>query len=107
MFMILLVTVPSAVVVLQKRTGKFMPSSLEKLVINLKPDQFRNIKSFISEDKVTLLMRKGCFPYDYVSGPEKLNETCLPPKEKFYSRLNDEDITDNDDQHGKSRMECI
>ncbi|GFV51050.1 uncharacterized protein TNCV_4743271 [Trichonephila clavipes] len=78
---------------------RFMPSSLEKLVINLKSDQFRNIKSFISEDKVTLLMRKGCFPYDYVSGPEKLNETCLPPKEKFYNRLNDEYITDNDYQH--------
>ncbi|GFV91801.1 uncharacterized protein TNCV_2974731 [Trichonephila clavipes] len=78
---------------------RFMPSSLEKLVINLKSDQFRNIKSFISEDKVTLLMRKGCFPYDYVSGPEKLNETSLPPKEKFYNRLNDEYITDNDYQH--------
>ncbi|GFY53002.1 uncharacterized protein TNIN_453571 [Trichonephila inaurata madagascariensis] len=72
---------------------------LEKLVINLKSDQFRNIKSFISEDKVSLLMRKRCFPYDYVSGPERLNETYLPPKEKFYSRRNDEDITDNDYQH--------
>ncbi|GFT09156.1 uncharacterized protein TNCV_4105911 [Trichonephila clavipes] len=41
-------------------------------------------------------MRKGCFPYDYVSDVEKLNDTCLPPKEKFYSRLIDEDITDDD-----------
>ncbi|GFS76715.1 uncharacterized protein NPIL_654761 [Nephila pilipes] len=78
---------------------RFMPSSLEKLAINLKSDQFRNVRSFISDDKVSLLMRKGCFPYDYVSDVEKLNDTCLPPKEKFYNRLNDEDITDDDYQH--------
>ncbi|GFX97570.1 uncharacterized protein TNCV_2841301 [Trichonephila clavipes] len=53
----------------------------------------------LTDDKVSLLMRKGCFPYDYVSDVEKLNDTCLPPKEKFYSRLNDEDITDDDYQH--------
>ncbi|GFU28690.1 uncharacterized protein NPIL_631291 [Nephila pilipes] len=44
-------------------------------------------------------MRNGCFPYDYVSDVEKLNDTCLPPKEKFYNRPNDEDITDDDYQH--------
>ncbi|GFU01580.1 uncharacterized protein NPIL_134211 [Nephila pilipes] len=77
-----------------------MPSSLEELAINLKSDQFRNVRSFISDDKVSL-MRKGCFPYDYVSDVEKLNDICLPLKEKFYSRLNDEDITDDDYQHAK------
>ena len=29
----------------------------------------------------------------------KLSETQLPPKEEFYSKLNDEDITDDDYQH--------
>ncbi|GFX16449.1 DNA_pol_B_2 domain-containing protein [Trichonephila clavipes] len=35
----------------------------------------------------------------HLTDVEKLNDTCLPPKEKFYSRLNDEDITDDDYQH--------
>ena len=30
---------------------------------------------------------------------KKLKETKLPPKEAFYSRLNDEDISDEDYQH--------
>ncbi|CAH3173192.1 unnamed protein product [Porites lobata] len=41
----------------------------------------------------------GVYPYDYVSSLDKLSETCLPPKEEFYSKLNDEDITDDDYQH--------
>ena len=36
---------------------------------------------------------------DDVSSNEKLSETQLPPKEEFYSKLNDEDITDDDYQH--------
>ena len=39
------------------------------------------------------------YPYDYVSSIEKFSETQLPPKEEFYSKLNDEDITDDDYQH--------
>jgi len=35
-------------------------------------------------------------PYDYVNCMDKLSERSLPPKDKFYSRLNDEDVTDDD-----------
>ncbi|CAH3171729.1 unnamed protein product [Porites lobata] len=41
----------------------------------------------------------GVYPYDYVSSFEKLSETQLPPKEEFFSKLNDEDISDDDYQH--------
>ena len=34
--------------------------------------------------------------YDYVDGLEKLKEVKLPPKEAFYSRLNEENISDED-----------
>ncbi|CAH3173118.1 unnamed protein product, partial [Porites lobata] len=34
-----------------------------------------------------------------VSSLDKLSEKQLPPKEEFYSKLNDEDITDDDYQH--------
>ena len=77
---------------------KFLLTSLANLVGNLQPDDFHNTKEIFREN-VELLTRKGVFPYDYVSSMEKLSETQLPPKEEFYSKLNDEDITDDDYQH--------
>ena len=77
---------------------KFLQTSLANLVGNLQPDDFYNTKEIFSEN-VDQLTRKGVYPYDYVSSNEKLSETQLPPKEEFYSKLNDEDITDDDYQH--------
>ena len=37
-----------------------------------------------------------------MDGLEKLDETELPDKEKFYSKLNDKDITDEEYEHAKS-----
>ena len=54
-----------------------------------------------AEDKLSLLTRKGQYPYEYMNSPEKLNETQLPPKEAFYSRLNDEDISDENYPHAQ------
>ena len=77
---------------------KFLQTSLANLVSNLQPDDFHNTKKIFKKD-VKLLTRKGVYPYDYVSSLEKLSETQLPPKEEFYSKLNDEDISDDDYQH--------
>ena len=44
-------------------------------------------------------LRKGVYPYDYVDCLNKLDETSLPPKEAFYSKLTGEGITDEDYQH--------
>ena len=59
---------------------------------------FHNTK-VIYPQNIELLTRKGVYPYDYVSSIEKLTETQLPPKEEFCSKVNDEDITDDDFQH--------
>ena len=80
---------------------KFLQTSLANLVSNLQPDDFHNTKQVFKEN-VELLTRKGVYPYDYVSSFEKLFETQLPPKEEFYSKLNDEDITDDDYKHAKN-----
>ena len=42
------------------------------------------------------MKRKGVYPYDYVDSVDKLVETALPPNEAFYSRLNDEETTNED-----------
>ena len=77
---------------------KFLQTSLANLVGNLQPDDFQNTKE-IMKDNIELLFRKGVYPYDYVSSLEKLSETQLPTKEQFYSRLNDEDISEEDYSH--------
>jgi len=47
-----------------------------------------------------MLLRKGVFPYDWFYSLEKLDETQLPPKEVFYSKLNNSNIADDDFEHG-------
>ena len=50
-------------------------------------------------------MRKGVYPYEYASSLEKLDETELPPKEAFYSKLSGEDISDDDYKHAHAVWE--
>ena len=81
---------------------RFMPSSLDALSKNLSKEQCKNIGEFYKGRQLDLLLKKGIYPYDYVCGIERLNETELPPKHKFYSRLNDSDISDEDYEHAKT-----
>ena len=47
------------------------------------------------------MIRKGVYPYDYMDCFEKLNDTKLPAKKEFYSKLYNEDISDKDYKHAK------
>ena len=76
-----------------------MASSLDKLSSNLKINQFVNLKKYYSGNQLILLLRKGVYPYNYVDCIKKLDETNLPPKEAFFSKLTGEGITDEDYQH--------
>ena len=66
---------------------RFMASCLDKLSSNLKIDQFVNLKKYYSDNQLSLLLRKGVYPYHYVDCMKKIDETSLPPKEAFYSKL--------------------
>jgi hypothetical protein len=44
-------------------------------------------------------LQKGVYPYEWVDSPERFNETQLPPKDVFRSKLSGEDITDEDYEH--------
>ena len=50
------------------------------------------------------MKRKGVYPYDCVDSVDKLLETALPPKETFYSKLNDEETTNEDHEHAKTEL---
>ena len=79
---------------------KFMAASLDKLVDNLPKDDFNNVKRYYTDDKLSLLTKKGIYPYEYMDTLEKLKETQLPSKEAFYS-INDEGISDENYTHAK------
>ena len=84
---------------------KFMASSLDSLVNNLGKNNFNNLKQFYEGEQLDLLLRKGVYPYDHMDSPEKLDETQLPPKEAFYSKLSGEDISEKDYIHAQNVWE--
>ena len=43
-----------------------------------------------------MLLRKGVYPYEYMDGWDKFNETSIPSKESFYSNLTMENISETD-----------
>ncbi|XP_065640589.1 uncharacterized protein LOC136073148 [Hydra vulgaris] len=84
---------------------RFMASSLDSLTKNLTKEQCKNVSRYYSGNELNLLLRKGVYPYEWVDSINKLNETQLPPKESFYSRLNDEGISDEDYLHAQTVWE--
>jgi hypothetical protein len=86
-------------------SASFLLSSLESLVANLKGHggsaQFHALRRYYSGKQLELLLRKGVYPYDYMNSTSRMTETQLPPKEQFYSKLNEEHISDADYTHAQ------
>ena len=78
---------------------KLMPSSLDQLVENLDKNCCVNTGKFYKGKQLSLLMRKGVYPYEYASSCARFDDKQLPPKEAFYSKLTDKDISDDDYKH--------
>ena len=60
------------------------------------------VKKYFEGEELNLTLRKGVYPYDYIDSFDKLNETQLPPKDAFFSKLNDKDINEENYQHAKN-----
>ena len=76
---------------------KFINSSLDKLSSYLqKHDTLKSQFPDLSDELITLLYRKGVFPYSYLDCLEKLEETVLPPKEEFDNILIGKTISRDD-----------
>ena len=76
-----------------------MASSLDKLSSNLKIDQFVNLRKYYGGNQPSLFVKKRCISIWLCDCMTKLDETSLPPKESFYSKLTGEGIADEDYQH--------
>ena len=79
---------------------RFMASSLDSLTNNIVKDG-RKLSGFedYSEAQYESIIRKGIYPYEYMSSWDKFEETDLPSKEAFCSILNMSDISDQDYLH--------
>lgn len=90
-------------------SAAFLGAKLETLAQNLQ--QTKNFKYGIlnqmklykkhEKRKKKLLLRKGVFPYEYLSKKSVLKEKRLPPRKKFYSKLKNEHISREEYLHAK------
>ena len=92
---------------------RFMQDSLSNLVDNLTELKIKEIgndvliKRFYNTyqlsdndiNKFKSLLRKEVYPYEYMDSCKRFNETELSSKDKFYSTLNHEDISDDGYAH--------
>ena len=81
-------------------SAQFLLAPLDKLVAANQPEAFEITAQYEPDhQKRQLLMRKGVYPYEYMDSWGCFEETQLPPKEAFYSKLSDEHISDSDYAH--------
>ena len=81
---------------------KFMSSSLDSLVNNLARGggKFFGFEEY-SENQYKLLIRKGIYPYQYMTDWDKFKETKLPLREAFYSKLDMAGVREEDYEHSR------
>ena len=62
---------------------------------------FADLKVGHTDEQFRLLLRKGVYPYEYISSWDRFKETRLPSKEAFYSSLNMRGISKYDYKHAQ------
>ena len=86
---------------------QFISESLDSISQQLARSDWKykileNSNIFSTERQKQLLLKKGIFPYELLTSLrefEKMRE--FPPKSSFYSTIREENITDDDYEHGK------
>ena len=66
--------------------------------------RFASTYKFCNNDlnKFVMLLRKSVYPYEYMDGWDKFNQTSIPSKESFYSNLTMENISETDYRHANN-----
>ena len=79
---------------------KFMSSRLDSLSGNLARGghKFWGFERYTEEQR-ELLIKKGIYPYEYMDSWNRFSENKLPDKDKFYSKLNMDGVSDKDYEH--------
>src|SRR6266516_3407872 len=88
---------------------QFLSASLDALVSNLKRDlekdgvnRFAHTHRHYPDDgSFSRVIRKGVYPYEHMDDEEKFKETSLPSIDKFFSKLYDETISE--EEYGRAQ----
>ena len=76
----------------------FLNKSLDYLTGTISDEDRMSLKEEFGKD-YKLLTKKGIYPYDYFDEKEKYDELELAKKEKFFNKLNNKDVSDEDYKH--------
>lgn len=76
----------------------FLQASLADLA-NLLPNEDKQLIQDLYPEKYQILLKKLCFPYEYVTDWDVLEQTKLPPRDKFYSQLLGDQISPEEYSH--------
>ncbi|XP_053205831.1 uncharacterized protein LOC128390178 [Panonychus citri] len=88
----------------------FLPASLDALSANLSTDDKVFYLSQLFMGDLSLLMKKGCLPYEYLDSFDRFTETSLPSRDQFYSSLMESPICDEIYNHVRevwSHFGCV
>ena len=95
-------------------TYAHLPNGLSNLTDILRSGQeskdklFKHTRQLYLEESTFLkLLKKGFFPYEYLTGIDVLNECKLPEREHFYSSLTKKTITPEQYQHAQSMFTVL
>ena len=77
----------------------FLNKSLDYLTGTINENDRISLKQEFGEENYKLLTKKGIYPYDYFDSKYKYSETELPEKEKFFNKLNNKNISNNEYKH--------
>ena len=87
---------------------KFFLKSLDEVPKSMKEEDFiLTRKQFPEEEQFQLLRKKVFILIEYIDNYSKFNETQLPPKESFYSKLQQEEISDKDYSYAQKVWETF
>ena len=68
---------------------QFCKASLDTFAGNLEDSDFQHLLSELPKDKLEILKRKDAYPYEWVDSYRTFIYPRLPPKEIFYSSIDD------------------
>ena len=77
----------------------FLNKSLDYLTGTINYNDRISLKQEFGDENYKLLAKKGIYPYDYFDEKQKYSETELLKKEKFFNKLNNKNISNDDYKH--------
>ena len=81
--------------------------SLDYLTGTINDEDGISLKQQFGKENYKLLTKKGIYPFDYFDSKTKYDELQLPEKEKFFNKLNNKNISNDEYKHAIKAFEIF